>query len=132
MSIEYAKKSFVFVNPVYFTSQSSSLLSARTIICTHRILVRCYSIIIEQDSETCRKLKKEHLMCKLIIFLPFCYFPFFDQFQHLITVKLMTLHGNVAMFKISKTLHCTVCEIAVIKTRARNKMAPTKKRKGGF
>ena len=65
-----------FCNLVSCTSQSTVLLFARPIICKHRILDKCYSIVIEKDTETFRKMKKRTLMCKLIIFLPFCYFSF--------------------------------------------------------
>ena len=80
------KKFLVFVNPVSSTSKSSSKLAfyKNHDLCTSCFLVRCCQIIIEEDTETCRKLKKYNLKCRLIIFIDY-------QNNNLISVKLMTL-----------------------------------------
>ena len=61
------KKFLVFVNPVSSTSKSSSKLAfcKNHDLCKSCFLVRCCQIIIEQDTETCRKLKKDNLKCRL-------------------------------------------------------------------
>lgn len=80
------KKSLAFVNPVSSTSKSSSKLAfyKNHDLCTSCFLVWCCQIIIEQDTETCRKLEKYNLKCRLIIFIDY-------QNNNLISVKLMTL-----------------------------------------
>ena len=48
-------------------------------ICAHCILVRCYSIIIELELRHVENRNKEHLACKLIIFLSFYCFSFYNK-----------------------------------------------------
>ena len=88
-------------------------------ISANRNFVRPYQRIIEQDTEKRRKLKKEHLMSKSVIFLSFCDFSFLDQFQQYlqfnicetddITLKLLrNRRPYIAQFVKLMTLQCSI------------------------
>ena len=90
---------------------------ARTSIGKRCSFVKCNSIIIEKDTEAFRKVKKRALMCKLIIFLPFCYFSFKQGWKLLLFEKLSIFLVSIRHFWVETFLRdgsgewATLCKI---------------------
>ena len=67
-------------------------------ICAHCILVRCYSIIIELELRHVENRNKEHLACKLIIFLSFYCFSFYNKSEQYLEFNTCEINDITLQF----------------------------------